>query len=45
MVRPEFDTNNYMRMVGLMLWLIGVICNTGKSVILDSCFCVLKIIF
>ena len=42
MGRPEFDTSPNMKTVGLMLRLMRVLWSTGKTVIMDSGFCVLK---
>ena len=42
MGRPEFETSPNMKMVGLVLRLTRALCITGKAVIMDSGFCVLK---
>ena len=42
MVRPEFETNTNMNTVGLMIGLTRVMWSTGKAVITDSGFYVLK---
>ena len=42
MERPEFETSTNMKVVGLILLLTRELWSTGKSVIIDSGFCVLK---
>ena len=42
MRRPEFETSPNMKIVGLMLRLMRALWRTGKAVIMDSSFCVLK---
>ena len=42
MVRPEFETGPNMKAVGLMIRLTRALRSTGKAVIVDSGFRVLK---
>ena len=42
MGRPEFETSSNMKTVGLIIRLTRALCSTGKAVIMDSGFCVLK---
>ena len=42
MGRPEFQTSPNMKTVRLMLRLMRALWSTGKAVIMDSLFCVLK---
>ena len=42
MGRPEFETSPNMKTVGVMLRLTRALWSTGKAVITDSGFCVLK---
>ena len=39
---PQLKTSTNMNMVGIMLWLERALWITGKAVIIDSGFCVLK---
>ena len=41
----EFDRSTHMKMVGLVLQLTRAIWVTGKAVVMNSCFCLLKGIF
>ena len=42
MGRPEFDTSPNINMVGLIIWLMRAMWSTGKAVIMDISYCVLK---
>ena len=42
MGQPEFETSTNMKTVGLMRRLTRALWSTGKAVIMDSVFCVLK---
>ena len=42
MGRPEFETSPNMKTFGLVLRLTKTLWSTGKTVIIDSGFCVLK---
>ena len=42
MGRLEFESSPNMKTVGLVLWLTRILWSTGKAVIMDSGFCVLK---
>ena len=42
MGRPEFETSPNMKTIGIMLRLTRALWSTGKAVIMDGGFCVLK---
>ena len=41
---PEFDTRVNINTAGLMIWITRYLLTTGKSVIIVSGFCLLKLI-